>query len=600
MSSASNRLVDHIDNVQAKDPSDVLGATGSPSTTLEITFDILEQSKLDRALGRMVYVKVHEDGRDVLVIGQVVSVETRNRWHEDPAFKGVIKRYGRLPHLSEAADNRIATISVQAAYDLSLPNPEGYTLSTSPSTGERVGVMDNETLRLLVQQYGESITYLGHFYNTKLHAPFWFKHFGDDDKVHNEAGAGDAYHIGVFGKTGSGKSNTAAAMLLGYARNSHNMNILVLDPQDQFYKDNGLIPGGGSFEESVTKYGMKYKKYNILRDVYLDDTDFKLFAELLRISGFVRRAFGIKTEEKQDLAEEQIVRWLNRKSRESDDFNLNTYSPERLLRALIQDFMDWNPESKTGKDYIKNIYDTKSTQVKTLTALTDLAQNFNGRENVETIASWSVAHAPFRKQKSDGTVKMHIDEIANRLVGEEVGNMVVLSLYHENPERLPENFQALFVKEIETRLVKAGADLYGTRTANCLIVLDEAHRFISYDTPDERVRLLTKETIDAVRTTRKYGIGYMFITQTISSLDEEILKQMRVFAFGYGLTTGDELRKIQNIINDESAIKLYKNFIDPSSNHKYPFMFFGPISPLSFTGSPLFVDMYTGGGGSPV
>ena len=123
--------------------------------------------------------------------------------------------------------------------------------------------------------------------------------------------------------------------------------------------------------------------------------------------------------------------------------------------------------------------------------------------------------------------------------------------------------------------------------------MDEAHRFISKDSLDERIKELTRSIVGSVRTTRKYGIGYMFITQTIESLDEEILRQMRIFAFGYGLTSGQELRKVSEVVNNNSAIQLYKSFIDPSSNHKFPFMFFGPVSPLSFTGSPLFLEVYT-------
>jgi hypothetical protein len=84
----------------------------------------------------------------------------------------------------------------------------------------------------------------------------------------------------------------------------------------------------------------------------------------------------------------------------------------------------------------------------------------------------------------------------------------------------------------------------------------------------------------------------MFITQTIESLDEEILRQMRIFGFGYGLTSGPELRKAGEVVNNTAAIQLYKSFIDPSSNGKFPFMFYGPISPLSFTGSPLFIEVY--------
>ena len=54
-----------------------------------------------------------------------------------------------------------------------------------------------------------------------LMSPFWFKHFGKakDDNGEDTNGAGDAYHIGVFGRTGSGKTTTAANMILGYARN---------------------------------------------------------------------------------------------------------------------------------------------------------------------------------------------------------------------------------------------------------------------------------------------------------------------------------------------------------------------------------------------
>ena len=66
---------------------------------------------------------------------------------------------------------------------------------------------------------------------------------------------------------------------------------------------------------------------------------------------------------------------------------------------------------------------------------------------------------------------------------------------------------------------------------------------------------------------------------------------MRIFAFGYGLTSGSEFLKIRDIVNDDAAAKFYKSFIDPTSNGKYPFMFYGPVSPLSFTGSPLFLEM---------
>lgn len=46
--------------------------------------------------------------------------------------------------------------------------------------------------------------------------------------------------------------------------------------------------------------------------------------------------------------------------------------------------------------------------------------------------------------------------------------------------------------------------------------------------------------IDAARTTRKYGLGWMFISQTLSSLHWEILHQLRISFFGFGLALGSE------------------------------------------------------------
>jgi len=174
------------------------------------------------------------------------------------------------------------------------------------------------------------------------------------------------------------------------------------------------------------------------------------------------------------------------------------------------------------------------------------------------------------------------------------GNLFVLNISGRRAKS-GESLQLIFIKLIEDAIKNKGAELFAEgEQSNCLVVMDEAHRFINTYEHSEEHKELTNSIIDAVRTTRKYGIGYMFITQTIDSLHEEIRRQIRIFAFGYGLTSGSEFRKIRDIINDEMGAKFYRSFIDPSSNQKYPFMFYGPISPLSFTGAPLFLEMDRG------
>ena len=114
-------------------------------------------------------------------------------------------------------------------------------------------------------------------------------------------------------------------------------------------------------------------------------------------------------------------------------------------------------------------------------------------------------------------------------------------------------------------------------------------------TPWERGK---KGLIDAVRTTRKYGLGWLFISQTLSSLHTEILQQLRIQFFGFGLSMGQEFQSLRQIVGgNDSALRLYSLFRDPQpafdiAGRQYSFMTTGPISPLSFAGTPLFLSAF--------
>jgi len=595
MEKSQKTISEQLLEVIKKQDENAVGVTSSPSNTLDITIDITEKSKTERTLGQMVYAVLEEDGENILVIGQIIEIQTKNRWHEDPSFKGVIKRHGKLPHLSGTADNRIATISVQACYNLGNSVPESYILGTSPSTGERIQKMNNEVMAALMKNHDKDITYLGKVYGTNVDLPLWFKHFDKTDTKNQEAGAGDAYHIGVFGKTGSGKTVTAAYMLLGYAKNKNNISILVLDPQKQFYSDRELLGvESEKLEPRIKKAGMKYERYEILNDIYLPSDKYELFGDLLSNNGFIEEAFKpLYDEDKVERMRDSVVDYLSGRSN-NPKFNLGAIDDsKKLLSEMLTRFLELKDEEEERMGFSKYVYEvfgTKDTRTRLQSRIKFVLENLDRQTSI--LEKWDGALSLFHKQKN-GDTKISVDEIVDKTVTQN-GNFIVLDISGRSGEIENENIQALFVKIIEEKIVEAGAKLYTHgKKANCLIVMDEAHRFIASESTDQRVKELTTEIIGSVRTTRKYGIGYMFITQTLESLDEEILRQMRIFAFGYGLTSGSELRKVSELVNNESAVQLYKSFIDPSSNRKFPFMFFGPVSPLSFTGSPLFLEVYT-------
>ena len=130
---------------------------------------------------------------------------------------------------------------------------------------------------------------------------------------------------------------------------------------------------------------------------------------------------------------------------------------------------------------------------------------------------------------------------------------------------------------------------------NSLVIIDEAHRLAPREvTENEDLERVKKLLIDAVRTTRKFGLGWMFISQTLSSLNREIVNQIRIYLLGFGLGWGIERKALLEIIGGQrEAMTLYQLFRDPQSSLKrkeYPFMTVGPISPLSFSGTPLFFN----------
>ncbi|MCM8823856.1 MAG: hypothetical protein NC822_04180 [Candidatus Omnitrophica bacterium] len=160
--------------------------------------------------------------------------------------------------------------------------------------------------------------------------------------------------------------------------------------------------------------------------------------------------------------------------------------------------------------------------------------------------------------------------------------------------------QALVIKRLLDGInLQAELNYQGNRSLNTLIIIDEAHRFAPRDKPEqEELKQVGETLVKASKETRKYGIGWMFISQTLSSLHREIIGQLRIFFFGFGLALGSEFMSLKEIVGGEAnALKLYQSFRDPHSafdiaSRQYAFMTIGPVSPLSFAGTPLFLTVY--------
>lgn len=561
------------------DRTERLGVVGSPSSTTELAMDVLGSAVERKLVGELAVFRYTQDGTPHYALGQITEVELRNVWHEDPTMRSLIRQRGRVDAVSARQDTHLAKKLVSAVFAVGqgAATYEPSILGTVPSTGTPIHVVTDEILSEVLQPYREQIFYLGRVYGSKPKLPLWFKHFG-----RGVDGAGEAYHLGIFGKTGSGKSVLAKMLLAAYARH-RGMGLLVIDPQGEFARDMRSTPAG-EFPLPLRGIVQGLEKQPVVlgvRRLVLDRWD--LFEEILFESTFFQRLTMPKADNRQlacqtlaDQLRKKKVKLADLATREAFDVAWKILAEERVQTQF---------------------YRTVDSRERFATQLAAAdADEFFGRE-------WQPVAELFRVDREGArTVEKALDWLLNP--AEASRGVLVIDLSHDEARGLFWNnkIQALVIKRVLDGLTYLAEQSYKNETSlNTLVVIDEAHRLAPRDLPndaDDSVKRVRATLIDAARTTRKYGLGWLFISQTLSSIHPEIIQQLRIMFFGFGLALGQEFQSLRQLVGTSSpALGLYQLFRDPHSafdvaSRQYAFMTVGPVSPLSFSGTPLFLNVY--------
>jgi len=592
----TDKLLEHL-----VDRAERIGVVGSPSSTTAITLDILAHAVSKKLVGELAIFRFLQDELMHYALGQIVEVTMRNVWHEDPTMLSLIRQRGRVDPVSERQDTHRGEMTISAVFAAKGRQYRPSILGTVPATGTPIHLVSDEVLSELLSPYQEEIFYLGHVYGSKPLLPLWFKHFGSGPK-----GAGEAYHLGIFGKTGSGKSVLAKMILLAYARYPQ-MALLVLDPQGEFAKEARGESVPGQFKlpmREILNHLQKPVKVYEVKDLILDR--WELFTQILYESPFFEK-LSIPKGENRQLAAEILAEKLKDKR-----------IPLRDLHLKEKFDIAWH---LLGKEDIQKVF-YRSGEARAR------FQSMYENANIDEFFTkyWLPVTQLFREdrpkaQKIDSLLKeiFHLDQERRPLVvidlsGEganhalERTDEVTLFSQEESHQSQPqssplfwnETIQLLILKRLLDGIRREAERAYKqNRSLNTLVLIDEAHRLAPREEPDnEEKKALRSILIDAARTTRKYGLGWLFISQTLSSLHREIIEQLRIFFFGFGLGMGTEFKALSELVGGRSkALELYQLFRDPHSSfdiasREYSFMTIGPVSPLSFAGTPLFFNAF--------
>ena len=594
-----------------------IGVIGSPSSSSLLLVDILAPAAEARLVGAYCVVGFRQGGSDAYALGQITEVKMRNAFAEEPSMKGLIKQRGAVPPVSAEQDSHAADLMVSAVFEVE-GGGQGpvrqATMDTVPHTGTSVRRMVQPALDRLMEPYASGTVHIGKALGGNVLLPSWFRHFGP----HARGGANGAMHIGIFGKTGSGKSVLAKMILLSYMRNP-GMSLLVLDPQGEFSElaaDESIMghPGGGN--------GRDIEAYGLSQIALAADWD--VFKRMLSASGFFR-SLSIKAAANQGHAADQVQHilegryevpaggpaggisgdWSDGDGAAAGGGGGGGTGPAGagrripLHRAHTREAFDrvWEAlrleERGRGRRAVRPvltaIYSGASEQERVLAAM-------DRADTDEMYQRWRSVASLFTTEGRAGAVGL--DDLIGGIGS---GRVVAVNLSEPDVQSglfWSEQAQTMAVLHVLDRLVLAARKAFTAGgELNTLVVLDEAHRFAPRERPeedgDDAVRLRTALR-DAVRTTRKYGLGWMFISQTLASLDREILQQLRMYFFGYGLAWGRELDALRELVGgNKAAQNLYQQFQDPESaagERRYPFMSVGPSSPLATSQIPQFFN----------
>ncbi len=546
-----------------------IAVIGSPNSTTTFTVDILETAR-DRALDHAwVTFEVAErfNGRVYRkrALCQLGGIVTRNRWHEDPVIRAVIKHQGALPALSGESDLTSAQLSALGVFLLDDAGRvlRRTTLSTPPPSGTPVFPADATTLQDLVHTE-PGIFYAGQSPGDGLPVPLTLRHFGSTEA----GGFGEAVMLGVFGQTRSGKSIMAAQLLAGFAAN-RDLGILVLDPQGEFGRDR-FAAGDHRVDFSIKRLlgGLRQRReVGVLTTDEIALEGSEAFTELLRRTGFFE-TLGFKGANKEREAAERLAGMLS----EMSD-GQGHRRPIRDLRAadmplLVRDlarFADVIYASRPG-----------TTPGEGQRAADVLARFQLDEPRLRRL--WEEAQRRFRVEDGRTTLSRLIQRVlADRAV-------IVLSFAQDGADDTP----YFLLNEILTKLRQViHKSFQNGQTSNALVLLDEAHLFAgehaSESTDGARTRTLLAQS---VRMTGKYGVGWMFITQTLHDFDKTIFRQLQVKLFGQGFKLGADREYVETELGKEGFAR-YCSLPDPKRTGRYTFMVTGPIVALGSLGTPL-------------
>jgi DNA helicase HerA-like ATPase len=429
-------------------------------------------------------------------------------------------------------------------------------------------------------------------------------------------GLGEARMIGIFGKTGYGKSWLAAYILAGYAMN-RNMGILILDPQGEFANN---FPTSRFPFHQIIKYACN-RELTIIRtdEIKLDPENVNDVALFTKKFFEANRLFSTSEEKYRDFLDELHEQILSTEFTPQGKSEINPINPimfykkintslsegkidevSKFLEIQVNDLKKkLNENSKIDELIVSRVWnrflDTISrTIVDRMFATERTRDRIN--ERLRALRTDKNRINSFRKylQLFDPSQGKTVDQVVDLLLTQ---RRIIIFDISKIGKRFPgmdeTELKAFFISRIIEKIRDVAEEKFGgSNLLNVLITMDEAHKYVGstyFDLPED-LKLLKMQIVKNVKETRKYGIGWLFITQTTVDFDKEIYRQLHDYFFLYGLGVGADLQHMKEVV-PKKFIEQYRGLPNPKQTNVYWAMHTGSLNVINTATAATFIRL---------
>lgn len=553
-----------------KDP---VGSITSPCETGRYRMVLRDYAAMVQIEGSLVtldYTELDSEANEQqkTILCQVSRTRLQNIHHENRLLGALLREKGRIPGLSAIADHKEVDL---LPMDTILVGTTIHQLPRNvPPTGTDVRFASVEDVTHFSGEH-PALFNVGFLYETAVPVGLMLKHFGEGDD-----GWGDAHMLGVFGVSGSGKTVMAASIIAGFAARRE-MGMLIVDPQGQF---------------SASELGKDPKKWSWQLN------------EAFRLIG---RGPDVSVVSMDDIALESPALFVQLLDRYDffDALSIIGHDKKEQLGTDLQMYLsEWLRENESG-----SLGDLQCNNELLSTICTMGAATYADPEKKTEQMKKAFFAAPFKVKKAENVWERVREMFARPLkVGDLldqvlIGRKIVI-LNVDAAEGIKDLYCAEILTDIEKKAeaifrVKQGkpwrgdpVGKYKNVETNALIVIDEAHRFAPQSAGSNKDQEKMLHTlVDAIRTTRKLGVGWCYVTQSIASFNKDIFRQIQTKILGVGIGTGADNEHLESAFNnDRDLIERYRTLPRPITTGVFPFAIIGELVALGNGSRALFIS----------